>query len=563
VPIAITEEQRALQAAVRDWAKSVDPIAAVRRLEPAAGTDAASSEAAGPAGSWAGLAELGVFSIALPAAVGGADGTVADVAAALEQVTGALIPGPVMPTLLAGLLLAAGPAGPGATAVRPESTSRPAQPAVLALLPELAAGRASAAVALSAGTLRGAWQAGRALRVTGEVGLVLGAGSTTHLLLAAVPVADQAAAQAGQHEAVWFLVPASQPGLTLRHRPPVDFSRALADVRLEDAVIDAEQFITGLGTSRVRDLAATLAAVEAAAVASWCCDTAAQYARTRHQFGRAIGSFQAVKHLCAGMLCRADRATALAWDAARTADEAPDEHPLAAAAAAAVALDDAVDNAKDCIQVLGGIGFTWEHDAHLYLRRALAVRQLLGGSAVWRRRVAALALAGARRRLGVNLAAQDTMPSSSARSDDRGPGGPGVVPRGNRAGGRPPGRAEVREVAAAVAALPAEQRRAALADAGYAAPQWPAPYGQSASLATQLIIDEELHRAGLARPDLVIGGWPGTPSCSTAHRTSATGSSGPRCAARSPGASCSASRRPAPTWPGCAPGPSGCPGGGG
>ena len=74
-------------------------------------------------------------------------------------------------------------------------------------------------------------------------------------------------------------------------------------------------------------------------------------------------------------------AAALAWDAARAADEAPDELPLAAAAAAAMALDAAVDNAKDCIQVLGGIGFTWEHDAHLYLRRALALRQLLGGSA--------------------------------------------------------------------------------------------------------------------------------------------------------------------------------------
>ena len=182
MPIAITEEQRALQAAVRDWAKSVDPIAAVRRLEPAAGTGAASTEAAEPAGSWAGLAELGVFSIALPAAVGGADGTVADLAAALEQVTAALIPGPVMPTLLAGLLLAAAePAAAGC----PKSTSRPAQPAVLALLPELAAGQASAAVALSAGTLRGSWQAGGTLRVTGEVGLVLGAGSTTHLLLAA------------------------------------------------------------------------------------------------------------------------------------------------------------------------------------------------------------------------------------------------------------------------------------------------------------------------------------------------------------------------------------------
>jgi 3-oxochol-4-en-24-oyl-CoA dehydrogenase len=543
VPIAITEEQRALQAAVRDYAKSVDPIAAVRRLEPASGPGTArggtavgaSSPGANPAsaaaatGCWNGLTELGIFSIARPAAAGGADGTVADLAAALEQLTAALIPGPVMPTLLAGLLLNPGPAEPGATGLLPQpasgpaeptasaalpgSTFPPAQPAVPGLLPELAAGQASAAVALSAGALRGAWQGDGALRVAGETGPVLGAGSTTHLLLAAtVPVADPAADQVGQDEAVWFLVPASHPGLTLLPRRPVDFSRALADVRLDDAVIGPEQIITGLGTSRVRDLAATLAAVEAAAVASWCCDTAAQYARTRHQFGRAIGSFQAVKHLCAGMLCRADRATALAWDAARTADEAPDEHPLAAAAAAALALDDAVDNAKDCIQVLGGIGFTWEHDAHLYLRRALAVRQLLGGSAAWRRRVAALALAGPRRRLGVELTGLNLKPPT----EDRLPqparaGGPalGAERRSGGPGGRPPGLAEIREVAVTVAALPAEQRRAALADAGYAAPQWPAPYGQSASLATQLIIDEELHRAGLARPDLVIGGWAG------------------------------------------------------
>ena len=152
-----------------------------------------------------------------------------------------------------------------------------------------------------------------------------------------------------------------------------------------------DRLLPGLDTARVRDLAATLYAAEAAGVAAWCCGTAADYARTRRQFDRPIGSFQAVKHLCATMACRAERAAALAWDAARAADEAPAEHPLAAAAAAALALDDAVDNAKDCIQVLGGIGFTWEHDAHLYLRRALALRQLLGGSPAWRTRAATLA----------------------------------------------------------------------------------------------------------------------------------------------------------------------------
>src|SRR5438034_48351 len=308
VPIAISDEQLALQASIRDWAKRADTLALVRRLEP--GSAPAEWE-----DCWPALAGLGVFSIALPVEVGGAGGSVADLAAAIEQLTCVLAPGPVMPTALAGLVLA---------------------------------GAVPAGGAVPDGVLGG---------------------------------------------------------------PPA---------------------------TRVRDLAATLYAAEAAAVAGYCCDAAAAYARTRHQFGRPIGSFQAVKHLCAGMLCRAERAAALAWDAARAADEAPDEHPLATAAAAALALDAAVDNAKDCIQVLGGIGFTWEHDAHLYLRRALALRQLLGGSARWRARAAELALAGARRRLGT------------------GPGGTDIAAIA-LAG---------RSAAAAIAALPPQDQRAALADAG-------------------------------------------------------------------------------------------------
>ncbi len=153
-----------------------------------------------------------------------------------------------------------------------------------------------------------------------------------------------------------------------------------ATSRSRDVKVARSQVLPGVRLENVRDLAAMLAAAEAAAIAAWCSQTAADYARTRQQFGRPIGSFQAIKHLCAGMACRSEQATAIAWDAARAADQAPAELPLAAAAAAALALDAAVDNAKDAIQVLGGIGFTWEHDAHLYLRRALALRQLLGGS---------------------------------------------------------------------------------------------------------------------------------------------------------------------------------------
>src|SRR5262249_47989781 len=155
----------------------------------------------------------------------------------------------------------------------------------------------------------------------------------------------------------------SQPGITLTECAPADFSRPLADISMSDVVAGPDQILTGIATEHVRDLAAALFAVEAAAVANWGARTAAEDAAIRPQVGRPIGSFQAVKHLCASMLCRAETAAALAWDAARAAGDAPGELPLVAAAAAASNLDAAVDTAKDCIQVLGGIGFTWEHDA--------------------------------------------------------------------------------------------------------------------------------------------------------------------------------------------------------
>jgi 3-oxochol-4-en-24-oyl-CoA dehydrogenase len=241
--------------------------------------------------------------------------------------------------------------------------------------------------------------------VSGRVGPVLGAGATTDVLLQA----------GGSDGPRWFLVPSIHCGLM--SRTPVDFSRPLADVVLDDVALDPDLLVVGPDrftgierfadlddvpenvrfAGRVRDVAAMLAAVEAAVVAEWCVRTASAYAAVRHQFGRPIGSFQAVKHLCAGLLCRAERALAVARDAAVAYDQAPDEFPLAAAAAAGIALDAGFDNAKDCIQVLGGIGFTWEHDAHLYLRRALALRQVLGPTGRWRARAAELALLGIRR----------------------------------------------------------------------------------------------------------------------------------------------------------------------
>ena len=172
-------------------------------------------------------------------------------------------------------------------------------------------------------------------------------------------------------------------------------------------------------------------AAEAAGVTRWSLDTAVAYAKVREQFGKPIGSFQAVKHLCAEMLCRAEQAEVAAADAARAAaDSDPDQFSIAAALAASVGIAAAKANVKDCIQVLGGIGCTWEHDAHLYLRRAHAIGRFLGGAERWLRRVTALTQDGVRRRLGIDLTEVEGQ------------------------------RAEIAAAVAEIAALPAEKRQA-------------------------------------------------------------------------------------------------------
>ncbi|WP_031089021.1 acyl-CoA dehydrogenase family protein, partial [Streptomyces sp. NRRL WC-3549] len=154
------------------------------------------------------------------------------------------------------------------------------------------------------------------------------------------------------------------------------------------------------------------------------------------------------------------------------------EVSLAAAVAGAAGVDGAFQVAKDCIQVLGGIGFTWEHDAHLALRRAQTLRITLGPSAAWRRRVARLALDGTRRTLGVEL------PPEAETVRDR-----------------------IRTELRAAAALDGRARLTHLADHGYTAPHLPAPWGKGADPVTQLVIAEELQAADLTPVDMVIGGW--------------------------------------------------------
>ena len=237
-----------------------------------------------------------------------------------------------------------------------------------------------------------------------------------------------------------------------------------------------------VGPAEPRDLVrrafVTLAAAEAAGVARWCLETAVDYAKVREQFGQKIGTFQAIKHLCAEMLETSEAVTAAAWDVAAAASGDREQWAYSADVAEVTCFDGAVAVAKSCIQVLGGIGFTYEHDAHLYLRRALALRALVGDADAAALRLNQRSVNGTRRLVDVDLAGRDEA-----------------------------ARPEIRQAAERIGALPEDERRTALVEAGFLTPHWPAPYGLGADAVTQIVIDEELARAGVARPDIVIAGW--------------------------------------------------------
>ncbi|APE32952.1 acyl-CoA dehydrogenase [Nocardia mangyaensis] len=422
--IATTDEHKAAAESLRGWASSVAPIATMR---------------ARGAGSWQeywpALSEFGLFGVALDEEHGGLGGTVADLAVLLEQTAADLVGGPVLATALAGLIT--------------EGTVSDGTPCAVAV-------PTAEFTATAVGSDADGWT------VTGTWDFVYGADQQTQVL---VPATTEDGTR-------WLLIPPA--AVTITPLANSDHTVPLAQVSATGAAA-ASSFAPSVD---VTDLFVTLAVSELAGIAGWCLRTAVDYAKVREQFGKPIGSFQSIKHLCAWMLCRTELIRAVAADAAAAIDSGGAELPIAAAVAAATALDAAVDTAKDAIQVLGGIGFTWEHDAHFYLRRASALRQLLGGSARWRARVAELTRAGQRRTTGAERVLGD------ATAD-----------------------ADVAAEIADIAALPAGEQPAALVRAGLVMPHWPAPYGRAADPMTCLQIAEQLRRAGLETPDLAIAGW--------------------------------------------------------
>jgi len=265
-------------------------------------------------------------------------------------------------------------------------------------------------------------------------------------------------------------------------------------------VVAGGETVADLDDERAGDVAAMVFAAEALGIAQWCVDTASAYAKDRVQFGRPIGQFQGVKHRCADMLARTELARAAVWDACRAvsdretgaAQKDPAHDPghdpgrhipesgfeVAVAAAGALAFDAAFECAKDCVQVLGGIGFTWEHDAHLYLRRAMALRAIFGGGHLWRVRAARAAAAGERRRLAVDL------PAEAEQFRD-----------------------ELQTFLAEIAPLDATAQRVRLAEHGYVTPSWPRPWGRDAGALELVVIEEEFRAAKVRRPSIMVGGW--------------------------------------------------------
>src|SRR6476646_1737116 len=375
---------------------------------------------------WKEMADLGWLGLHLPEAHGGSGFGLADLVIVVEALGAAVAPGPFLPTVWASAVIAA--------------TGSDAQQG--AHLPGLADGSTRAAVGID-----------------DTADLVLGAGLADLFLL---PRGDD-------------LVIATRDEVTVAVPANTDATRRVGRVTLTTEPA-ADRVLAGARRTAVV-LGRLLAAADAAGGAATCVTMATEYAKVREQFGRVIGMFQAVKHQAADMFVATQFATAATWDAART-DPATPEFELAAAIAATQALPAFVTCAEKNIQLHGGIGFTWEHDAHVILKRAVALAGIFGP-------------------IG-------DVEADVTRLTDRGVVGAHAVelpPEAERY------RAEVREFITRYPSLPADQQLGAFLDSGYALAHWPKPWGRAASAVEQLVIDEELGAAGVKRPQYGIGGW--------------------------------------------------------
>ena len=430
--IALTDDHRELAEVARAFLTSQKARWAARSLLDAA------EESRPP--FWQNLVELGWLGLHVDEEHGGSGFGLPELVVVVEELGRAVAPGPFVPTVIASAVIARDGSA--------EQKSR--------LLPGLIDGTVTAGIGLD-GQVR--LKNGIA---DGDAGIVLGAG-LAELLLVAV----------GEDV---LLLERGRAGVSVEVPNNFDPTRRSGRVRLENVSVTADDVLEGARASALAR-ARTLLAAEAVGGAADCVDAAVDYAKVRQQFGRTIATFQAVKHHCANMLVAAESGVAAVWDASRAESEGEAQFQLAAAVAATLAFPAYARNAELNIQVHGGIGFTWEHDAHLHLRRALVIAALFGGDAP-ARDVFDRTAAGAKRENSLDLPPEAEELRTRIHAD-----------------------------AAEIAALDKEAQRDKLIETGYVMPHWPKPWGRAADAVEQLVIEEEFRAAGIKRPDYSITGW--------------------------------------------------------
>ncbi|MGH7054332.1 MAG: acyl-CoA dehydrogenase family protein [Stellaceae bacterium] len=372
--IGFTEEQELLRETARRVLDSECPTRFVRARM---ATDEAVTDA-----FWRMLAEQGWLGILYPEEMGGSGLGPVDLVVLMEEMGRAVMPGPFLATVLLGgaaILEAGGP------------VQRKAW------LPRIAAGEAKAALAWSEPALR--WDAAgiTATAHPDGSGFVL---SGTKLFVPDAHLADVLVVAARSRDGSTmedgvslFLVPKGADGLTVTLLPTIDETRKLCEVRLDRVRVGGDALLGELHAGwapleRVHDRALVALSAEMCGGAQRVLDMTVEYAKIRIAFGKPIGSYQGVKHKVADMLVELENARSLTYYAAWACEEGLAEAPLAAAMAKAAASDMARKVTSAGIQLHGGIGMTWEHDLHLYLKRAKAAEVAFGDAAWQRERVA-------------------------------------------------------------------------------------------------------------------------------------------------------------------------------
>ncbi|HLG92113.1 MAG TPA: acyl-CoA dehydrogenase family protein [Acidimicrobiales bacterium] len=359
---AFSEEQEELRRSVRRFLEDKSPISEVRRLmETTDGYDPA---------VWAQMgSELGLQGLAIPERYGGSGFSFVELVVVFEEMGRALLCAPYFSTvgLAASCLLSCEDEGAKAD-----------------LLPGLASGSTVATLALTEDA--GRWdEQGIGLAATPSGGGWALDGHKTYVVDGHVADLVLVAARAPRGVSL-FAVDKQAPGLTRTPLATLDQTRKQA--RLEFSGTPARLVGDEGGAwevlSRTLDLAAVALAAEQVGGAQRCLDMSVEYAKVRIQFGRPIGSFQAIKHKCADMLLEVESAKSAAYYAGWAAAEGSDELPAVASLAKSYCSEAYFHAAAENIQIHGGIGFTWEHDAHLYFKRAKSSELMLGDPAYHR-----------------------------------------------------------------------------------------------------------------------------------------------------------------------------------